>query len=219
MAKALVNPRSVYTWDAKSLRYRGPSGTFVSQRAIKQALTTFVRRAQRETERLAGRMAAGLLPVGEWQRQTANLVKSLHLASAAAAKGGWAQLTPADYLAVARGLKFQYRHLRTFAADAGKLTPGAIVRRSGMYARSAAGAYEQARFDGYADLVESGATVLTRTVLSKTADHCQAGHGRPGCVEEAARGWVAFGALSLPGSRRCLTGCLCSAEYWVVREP
>jgi hypothetical protein len=218
VAKALVNPRSVYTWDPKSLRYRASNGQFVQQQAIKQALNTFVARVQKEIERLAGQVASGRIPVDEWQRLTANLVKSSHLASAAAAKGGWAQMTPADNLAVARGLKFQYTRLRKFAGELARLTPGDIVNRSGMYARSAAGAYEQARFDTYAEKVRQGAKVRMRNRLSKTADHCKPRDGRPGCVEETSRGWVAFGTMSLPGQRACLTKCKCTLEYDVVSE-
>jgi hypothetical protein len=214
MAKALVNPRSVYTWDAKALRYRAPSGAFVSKQAIKQALNTFVLRSQKEIERLAGQVASGKMTVQDWQEQTANLIKNGHLASAAAAKGGWAQMTPGDYGKLGAGLKFQYAHLRDFAKEVSvkRLTPKDIIDRAGMYARSSSGAFEQARFDTYADMVEAGARVRMRNKLGK-ADHCTPGNGRPGCVAETERGWVEFGEMSLPGQRKCLTRCFCTIEY------
>lgn len=214
MAKALVNPRSVYTWDADALRYRSPSGRFVSQKAIKQALTTYVRRVQKEIERLAGEVVAGRIPVDEWQRLTANLVKSAHLANAAAARGGWAQMDARAFGKIGSDLKFQYTKLRAFAKEvaAGKLTADAIVDRAGMYARSASGAYERSRFDLHDDLAATGVAVQMRNVLGK-GEHCKAGNGRPGCLEEAARGWVPLGELSLPGERRCLARCLCRVEY------
>lgn len=215
--KTLVNPRSVYTWDKQSLRYRGPSGKFVSQQAIKQSLTTFVKRVQREIERLGREMSAGRIPVEEWQRLTANLIKAAHLSASASAHGGWAQMTPRAEGRVGSALKFQYSKLRAFAKDiaAGKLSPDEIVARAGMYARSASGAFEQGRFDTYDDLAtETGATVEMRNKLGK-GEHCKPGNGKPGCAEETARGWVPLGQLSLPGKRRCLTRCLCSVTYRV----
>lgn len=219
MAKALVNPRSVYTWDARSRRYRGPSGAFVSQRAIKQSLNMFVRAVRREIERQARDVAAGRVPVDEWQRLTANLVKSAHLASAAAAKGGWAEMTKADYGRVGQGLRFQYSRLRGFGRDvaAKRLTADAIVDRAGMYGDSASGAYEKARYQTYADLAATGVRVEMRNKLGK-GEHCKPGNGKPGCVAENARGWVALGALSLPGDRRCMTRCLCSVSYRIVED-
>jgi hypothetical protein len=213
---ALVNPRSVYTWDAEVIRYRGPSGAFVSQQAIKQALNTFVRRAQLEIQRLAREMTAGRIPIEEWQRQTANLIKSTHLANAAAAKGGWGQMTPADFGKVGQQLKLQYQHLRKFAkeAAAGSLTPEDIERRAGMYARSAAGAYERARFDTFSAIAATGAKVEMRNKLGQ-AEHCHTSTKRVGCVEETARGWVSIGEMTLPGSRNCLSNCRCSLQYKV----
>lgn len=219
MAKVLVNPRSVYTWDAKSLRYRAPNGAFVSQRAIKQSLNTFVRNVQTEIGRLASEVASGQMPVAEWQRQTANLIKSSHLASAAAAKGGWAQMTKADFGRVGNGLKIQYKHLRGFAKELRSMTPEAIVRRAGLYGMSAAGAYERARFESFNDLkVGKGVKVQMRNRLNKNAEHCHPRDGRPGCVEETQRGWVDLGELSLPGERACFSQCLCEVEYQIVKE-
>jgi hypothetical protein len=213
---ALVNPRSVYTWDPRALRYRGPSGAFVSQQAIKQALNTFVRRAQVEIQRLAREMTAGRIPIEEWQRQTANLVKSTHLANAAAAKGGWGQMTPADFGRVGQRLKLQYQHLRKFAKEAatGALTPENIERRAGMYARSAAGAFERSRFDTFQAMASAGIKVEMRNKLGK-AEHCHTGKGRVGCAEESARGWVRLGDMTLPGERQCLSNCRCSVQYKV----
>lgn len=199
MAKTLASIRAQYVWDAKSLRYRSGTGRFVSQKSIKQSLNTYVRRAQKEIQRIAGEVARGALPVEEWQRLTANLVKNTHLASATAAKGGWAQMTQADYGRVGQGLKFHYNRLGKFAAEieSGRLAPGTIQQRAGMYATSAGGVYENTRRDAAKDVFTE-----ERSILGK-AEHCAL------CKSEAARKWVPIGSLVPIGARTCKTNCLC----------
>lgn len=216
MAKALANPRSLYRWDAKVQNYRRPDGRLVSRRAVKQALNAYVKRTEQEIMRLGREVAAGTIEVAEWQRLMANNVKNAHLSAYAAARGGWAQLTQADYGRIGSGLKFQYKRLRGFAKELANLTPDAIEDRSGMYARSASGAHEQGKYDGWREVERArGVVVLMRNRLGK-GEHCKAGSGRPGCEEEAARGWVPLGEMSLPGSRRCLSRCLCEVRYRIA---
>lgn len=215
MAEAsLAAVRSRYRWNANAQRYVLPSGRFASQRAVKQSLTTFVKRTEREIQSLARQVAVGTLLVAEWQAATAFRVKNIHVAMRAAGRGGLAQLDSRDYGQLGAELRFQYRRLRAFAQEvaAGRLTPDAIVARSGMYARSGSAAYERGRFDGYERLAMTGVAVEMRNVLGK-GEHCTGGNGRPGCREETDRGWVALGGLTLPGSRRCLTRCLCRVAY------
>lgn len=215
MAEAtLAAVRSRYRWNANAQRYVGPSGRFVSQKSLKQALTTTVRRAEREIESLARQVAAGTMDVAEWQTATAFRVKNIHIAMRAAGRGGLAQLDASDYGRLGADLRFQYRRLRTFAAEiaAGRLSPDAIVSRAGMYARSGSAAYERGRFDGWDRLSRTGVAVEMKNVLGK-GEHCTAGAGRPGCSEESERGWVPLGTLTIPGSRRCLTRCLCRLIY------
>lgn len=214
MAETLAQLRSRYVWNAKSLRYQNRAGRFVSQRAIKQGLNTYVRRTQREIEALARDVSTGRIDVAEWQRQTANTIKSAHLAARAAAKGGWAQLDARDYGAIGADLRKQYKFLRRFAADivSFKLTPKAIVARAGMYAQTGRTAFERGRFDDHQRLAGTGVRVEMKNVLGD-AEHCTAGNGRPGCAEESAKGWVEVGTLSLPGERRCLGHCYCRLAY------
>lgn len=203
MAESLAALRSRYEWDATALRYRGPRGAFVSAKAVKQAHTTYIRRSTREIERLATQAASGALPVDEWQRLTANLVKSVHLASAAVAKGGWAQMTPADFGRVGQGLRFHYGKLAKFAREiqTGRLNPGTVRQRAGMYAAAAGGVYENTRRRDAA-----GVFTEERNVLGKS-EHCQV------CKDQTARGWVAVGTLVPIGQRSCLTRCRCRYAF------
>lgn len=197
--ETLKTLRSRYIWDETSLRYRSPRGRFVSARALKQSLNSYVRRSQKEIRRIASQVASGSLDVAEWQRLTANLVKSTHLASAALAKGGWAQMTKADFGRVGQGLRFHYERLARFAAEveSGRLAPGTIQMRAGMYAASAGGVYENTRRDAAADVFTEERRVLG------AAEHC------PDCIEEAAKGWAPVGTLRKITDSACRTNCRC----------
>lgn len=210
MAKALVNPRSLYTWDKAVLKYRRPDGRFVSQQAIKQALNGYVRRTQAEIQRLSREVAAGKMPVAEWQRLTSTAIKNAHLSAYSAARGGWAQLTQRDYGRIGAELKRQYKHLRGFARKIPVLTPTQVEARAKMYGGAARASYELGRLDGFTDMAaEQGVTVQCRNRLGQ-GEHC------PECLAETAKGWVEIGELSLPGSRICLSNCLCSLTYRVA---
>lgn len=105
----------------------------------------------------------------------------------------------------------QYVHLRRFAAqiDSGAaLLDGRALSRSAMYIQSARAAYMQAR----GDVALSVGYDQARTILA-IADHCRTSRDRPGCVEEARRGWVPIADLVLPGYRTCLGNCRCSVAY------
>lgn len=202
MAESLTQLRSRYTWDRNSLRYRSSTGRFVSQRSVKQSLNSFVRRAQKEIVSLATEVSTGAISIPEWQRQTANLVKSTRLASAAAAKGGWAQMTQSDYGRVGQGLREQYKYLRKFAKDIKRGIPAGTVRnRAGMYAQGASGVYEETRR-------REAKAVFTqeRNILGRS-EHCKK------CIEQTARGWVKVGELIPIGSRTCLSRCRCRYQF------
>ena len=203
MADSLTALRARYEWDAASLRYRSRTGRFVSQRAVKQGLSTYIRRAQKEIQRLAGQVAAGTLDVAEWQRLTANLVKSTHVVSAALAKGGFGQMTAADYGRVGQEMRRQYRYLRRFAAEVetGKLAPGTIRARAGMYMTASRSFYEESRRHG------AGVSLSFERNILGVGEHCGE------CKEQTARGWVAIGQLVPIGRRVCRSNCLCRYAF------
>lgn len=199
MAKTLRPVRTGYTWDPKSLRYRSPTGRFVSQRAFKQSFNAHIRKATREIESLAREVESGKLSVADWQTRMKNEIKTVHLESAAAARGGWAQMTKSDFGKVGAGLKFHYKKLKGFAKDiaAGKLPLGTIVARAAMYATAGGGVYENTRRD------EAGEVFTEERRKLAKSEHC------PTCKEEAAKGWAKVGTLRKIGDSECMTRCLC----------
>lgn len=200
-----------FAWNERAARWtRG--GRFVSEASLKRGLVGYADAVGREIKDLAGRMARGELPLPDWQLATAERIKTGTLAMELAAKGG--RLTARDYGRIGQRLRRQYEFLQNFALDveAGRLSAGQIVARASLYSSGLNGSFEAARMDVWRDRAAAGVRVECRSVLAE-AEHCEAGDGRPGCADEAARGWVPPGAMSLPGSRRCLARCLCRLEY------
>lgn len=155
-----------------------------------------------DLRRLAARMAEGAIEISRWQRETAATLKSLHLASWAAARGGFHSLTASDYGRVGAVLAYQYRRLASFALDVeqGRMTGPQIEQRSTLYAASANGTFEGGRRYGamLAQFTEE------RRVLGNS-EHC------PGCVEQAMLKWQPIGSLLPVGEGTpCRMQCRCS---------
>jgi hypothetical protein len=192
-----------FRWNEAAQRYVGPSGKFVSNDAVRNALRRFVKRGEGRVARLAADVAEGRLTVAEWERRTADLLKRMHLAGASAAKGGWAQLTPQDTGRVGGQLRFHYERLDRFAREirAKRLSRRQIIARAKLYARAVTPAYENHRRRAHV-----GVYAQERRVR-------QADESCPTCVREAAKGWVATGTLLPLGESECRTGCKCKFEF------
>lgn len=203
MAKTLRPTRSRYSWDPAVQRYRGPSGRYVSQKSFRQSFNGHIRKARREVERLAGDVARGTISVPEWQRQMVNQIKTIRLESAAAAKGGWAQLTKSDFGKIGQQLRVEYRYLRRFAGDisAKRLAPGTIRARAGMYISAGAGSYENTRRDAASEIFTEERNVLG------DSEHCR------DCIAASRAGWVNVGTLIPIGQRICNQNCKCSYRF------
>jgi hypothetical protein len=186
-------------------RYVDGSGRFVRQEAVRFALDAALESAEGNVKGLAERLRSGALTVAEWQVAMAREVKSVHLASAALAKGGWAQMAPADYGRAGLLLRGQYAYLREFARQvaAGTQRPdGTLARRAAMYVQAGRNTYHLTERK---DQALRGRTE-ERSILG-VADHCRE------CLQEAARGWVPLGELVPIGQRICKTQCRCLVEY------
>jgi len=92
-----------YTWNEASQRYRNAaSGKFVSRDTVRQALDIALDRSRQEVTRLSRALVNGQINLATWQTAIAGEIKSMHLASASLAKGGWAQMRQADGRLVSR---------------------------------------------------------------------------------------------------------------------
>lgn len=181
------------------------NGRFVSQSAVNDALNTAVKAAALDMNRLTQQLREGTLAIGDWQAAMMQAVKDSQLASAALAKGGFQQMTQADYGRVGQSVREQYGHLQAFAqqlADGAIPLDGRVPRRAELYVEAARGMYDK---QTRADMRRRGMTE-ERNTLNAT-ESCD------GCIEASDMGWVPIGTLPPVGTRTCLSRCQCSVEY------
>lgn len=190
-----------FSYDERALRYRDiGSGRFVSQRAVLGSLNSMITAGQGNIENITQSLIDGDINVTEWRSGMAREIKIMHAASAAAAKGGWAQMSPADWGREGSLVKKQYQWLDNFAQEivSGKQPlDGRAMQRARMYAQAGRGTFEEIRRNEHKTM---GYTEERRVLGA--AEHC------PGCVEQASLGWQPIGTLDPIGAEQCRTFCV-----------
>jgi len=205
-----------FGWNEATSRYYDvSSGRFVSTQVVMRALEEGLVIAQNDITIATERMIAGTISLPMWQLTMENEIKLINTAAAALARGGWSQMTQADWGWVGRRIRTQYEYLRNFAKqlESGEqVLNGTVLVRAKMYAQAARDTYEEMR-RRYARLYK--AAVNERRILDPLADHCLE-RERPGCVELAARGVQPIGTLPPIGAAQCLTFCRCHYEFYDI---
>jgi len=195
-----------YGWNVKSGRYVNlTTGRFISSGEVRRALDTALDRATVEAQHLSRDLMNKRVSLAEWQLGVARQLKNAHHASAALARGGWAQMTAQDQGRLGPRVKEQYHYLANFAAqiESGQQRlDGTFLRRVTLYTQAPRGTYHDYETRGKQ---EQGYTECRNELGA--ADHCEQ------CVGETARGWVPIGALVPIGQRLCLSNCRCSVIY------
>ncbi len=191
-------------YDLRAGRYRDiRSGQFVSQQTVRRELDTVLDKAARQAREATQQLQQRRITVAQWERQMAESIRRTHTASAALAKGGWANLSQSDYGKIGATCKEQYRYLDRFAAqiESGAIPlDGRILTRAESYVNHARITYAEDRLTIERQL---GATEVRS--IRHSADSCA------GCIEMAALGWVSIagGTMILPGDRQCKSHCKC----------
>jgi len=194
-----------YVFDRRLGRYRGANGRLIGRAEVRRAIDVAIRNADQQARSLADQYRRGELSLGAWEREMRTLVKNTHTLNAAAAKGGFDQLTPADYGRVGRIVRDEYNHLSGFAGEVAagfQRTDGTMNSRAMLYTRGGRRTYELTQRSVARDTGHSE----EKSILAP-ADHCAQ------CVEQAALSWQPIGRLVPPGARTCLSNCKCELTY------
>ncbi len=192
-------------WNATAGRYIQRDGTFVPQANVKRAVERQVQQGRNNMRRLSEQLQAGEIDLREWRTGMLREIKTVHVASTVAARGGWAQMEPADWGRAGRSIREQYDYLNRFASEVqyGKQKlDGRFLQRADLYGKAGRASYEKER---QAQRKEQGMTEERNRL--HPADHCK------GCLAETAQGWVPIGTLTPIGERDCLGNCQCSMQY------
>ncbi len=196
-----------YRWNPLAARYVSAStGRFVPRQAVVDELERLITLEQEKVAALAGQLQAGSISIADWQLAMAQEIKIGFTAAAAAARGGWAQMSQSDWGLVGQQIREQYQYLRRFALqiESGEQPlNGVFVYRCKMYANASYAMFERMM----KRVMRLAGKTEERRFLDPSAEHC------PGCVENAAAGWVEIGQLPPIGDSQCLTSCRCHDEY------
>lgn len=205
MTQAAITP--TYEWDPRIGRYRDKrNGRLVPRQTVRDAIDQFIAKGDERIQKISRDLVEGRSSLATWQTQMMLEIRHLHLANAAAAVGGWDQLTSADFGRVGQLLKVQYAYLQRFALQiqtGQQQINGGLITRAGMYADAARGTYEDELRALSRDRL--GMT-QERRVLGR-ADHCD------DCLTAAAKDWQPIGTLPRIGDSACKVSCRCSFEY------
>ncbi len=198
-----------FTWDPSTQQYRRSNGRFVSRSEVRAALDKALDQEKVWARILAQDYRMGRITLMKWRQEMRDVVKSVHLFSAALARGGWAQITQADYGRIGSVVRGEYGYLERFAtglSNGSISTDGSFVDRANMYAEAGRDTYHQVQ---RVAMREAGWWYESNKL--NPAEHCT---GAGSCVEQTDRGRVAIGKLIPIGRRRCLRKCKCDLEYW-----
>lgn len=200
----MPTPPRGYTWNESAKRYTDSRGRFVSKQAVRGAIDRELADADRIVRQLGEDLRNGRISLRDWQTGMRREIKRVHLNGAAAAKGGWAQLSPADYGRIGQIVRGQYGYLEKFAREVERGLPldGRFTQRVQLYSQAGRSTYHVADRRE----METAGYTEERSRLNP-ADHCQQ------CRDEAAAGWRPIGEMVPIGQRQCRSRCKCTVEY------
>jgi hypothetical protein len=209
--------------------YRQPNGRVASWATVRSWLDGYIESAREEASAVADAVIDGRLTLAEAELRMRDITASAHIAAAVLERGGFAQMSPADYGRVGRRLFNpaapdtpegregwgQYQYLRGLFRDveAGKQPfDGNLVRRLTAYVDSSRHTYHVLELRHMRALGFDEAKRI-RHAQDSCTDREGARYGRRGCRELAAQGWMPIGEMVPIGGAACWHQCRCGTAY------
>ena len=196
-----------YRWEPNagvSGRYRDERGRFVASSTVRRELDRYLDAAD-PAKALAEALRGRQLSVADWEVAFRRHIKNTHLNAIALERGGWANMTPADYGRAGQIIREQYGYLKNFAADiaSGKQRlDGTLGVRAKLYTQAGRETFYRSKHANLAAGVDMVSSVR---------------NARDSCVECVSFDgkWFRVGdsAYKLPGRRICTKNCRCSERY------
>jgi hypothetical protein len=197
-----------YIFENGSRRYRNAdSRRFVSRAAVRASLDTVLDVQMERARSLSADLVAGNVTLSEWRSEMVTALKISHLEGAAVARGGWLQLTQADYSWLSnQRIRPQLTYLQNFHDDlAYGRAPmdGTIASRAAMYVEAGVGTNRQME----SRMAEDRGEELERNIGMDDDRTCD------GCQDASDQGWVPLGTLIPVGERDCLSNDRCFLDF------
>ena len=199
---------SPWVWSQSAHRYRNTrTGQFIGQAQMVGLRDAFLDAQRDAAADLAGRLASGDIPVGEWQRLMRRDVKDSFIDQYVLAHGGRGTMTQSDWGRIGAMVKEQYSYLDGFAKaiENGELSEAQIRARASMYHDASVQAYEK----GHAVMMG------VPTLPAYPGDGATQCHGNCRChwdIRDAEGGWDCYWVID-PGAEHC-PDCITNADRW-----
>lgn len=198
--------RGDYAWSERTGRYRNQqTGRFVSGKEVRASIDKAIEASAKRIQSLSISLKENRINLAEWQIRMYQELKAAHIANAALARGGFAQLTQSDLGRIGSILKEQLSYLGNFARQIERgeqLLDGRFLLRAQMYVEKGRSTYH-----AFERLEKLSHGYTKERNIRHASDSCD------GCIGETSRGWVEIMSLIPVGSRICLTKCKCSLDY------
>ena len=197
-----------YQWEPTagvSGRYRDTeTGRFIKSASVRAELDRYLDNsdpAKALAEALRGRQVS----LADWEVGMRRVVKNTHLNAIALERGGWANMTPADYGRAGQIIREQYGYLKNFAGDiaSGKQRlDGTLGTRAKLYTQAGRETFYRSKHEHLAAGVDMVGSVRS------ARDSCSE------CISLDGK-WFRVGdpAYKLPGQRICMKSCRCYERY------
>ena len=197
-----------YRWQPNagvSGRYQdAATGRFVGAQPVRRELDRYLDTAD-PAKALAEALRGRQVSLADWEVAMRRHVKNTHLNAIALERGGWANMTPADYGRAGQIIREQYGYLRGFAADiaSGKQRlDGTLGTRAKLYTQAGRNSLYRSKAASMSDRVTH-----QRSIRGKR-DSCWQ------CVELDRKVFrIDDTSFPLPGRRVCNHNCGCHIEY------
>jgi Phosphatidylinositol 3- and 4-kinase len=210
-----------FKFDRKSGRYRHKSGRYAARTEVMRLMRENILVQREDLIALADRVEAKQITLTEFQIESAQLLKRIHVQSAVLGKDGIDNMTPQDWLEVARELKRQYyagkdeatgrrfglKYLAQSLRD-GLLSQPQLKNALRMFANSARTAFHRASL-ALEQVKGKAFGVRIRTKSESCAS----------CIRYAALPPQQIGRLVLPTQKcECGTNCGCYIQALTLED-
>ena len=199
-------------------RYTNTKGQIVSVDVVQAGIEQQIESSAQIMGSAAKRFHEGKINIAELQIAMKDEMKLLHTRCAAIAKGGWKQMSQADWGSVGQITRIQYKTLENFMAEIAngdyKISKldgsinGQFLQRVDLYAEAGNGTAKeierrQAKLNGLTH---------ERRILDPAAKHCGC------CLSQAALNWQLFGILKRLGECDCRSRDRCHFIFGAERN-
>ena len=199
-----------YRWNQAAGRYISSNGQFVGQQTIRGELDKALDNVTDRLVLLAKDFRTGVIDGRTFQVESMSLIKQVHLIGGAMEKGGWANMTQSDFGRIGQIVRGEYAYFNNLIKqlESGKQRlDGTLDSRMRLYGQAGRGTYHKfEREDRFTQGYDEERSIL------HGRDSCKSSK-RPGCIEEAAKGWQPIGQMTPITQRTCLSNCRCSVSY------